>query len=505
MERLTEAPPRARRRAGLSRGVLCVAFVGAFHLATIRAGQDWGDDFSMYIHHAENLARGIPYAETGYIYNLHNPVVGPRTYPPGFPLLLAPIVRLFGRALWPMQVLVVLSLAGSLLLLLHLFRGVLPSPHLEVLVLLTGLNPVVWDAKDHVLADLPFLCLVLSSFAWFAQASAADAPGRRRMISGLLAGLFAYAAYATRVLGVVLVPTFLAHDLIRRRRVGAPAMAACAVFVLLAAAQYFVWLGDRSYLDQLTVTPALLERNALDYARSLSDLWTNGYSDVARKAFFLASSGLAALGYANALRVGMREAGWPDVFPWLYLAPVIAWPSFQGIRFLIPVIPFYLLYCLRGTRDLDETVARRWGRKHLVLAGLSAAAAVTYAAQYSRVQFGGFPTGVARPENVAFFDFVKTATDSNAVFVFSKPRALALYTGRKASAPFDPADPCLLWRYFAEIGASYVVTGPDQPEFDVAYLHRFVDQYPDDLRPLWRNGEVAVYRIERNPCAPTLP
>jgi len=505
LERLTEAPPRARRRAGLSRGALCVILVSGFHLATIRAGQDWGDDFSMYIHHAENLARGIPYAETGYLYNPYNPAVGPRTYPPGFPLLLAPLVKVFGRALWPMQVLVVLSLAGSLLLLLHLFRGVLPSPHLELLVLLTGLNPVVWDSKDRVLADLPFLCFVLLSFACFAQAASPDAPTRRRMISGLLAGFVAYAAYATRVLGVVLVPTFLAHDLIRRRRIGVAAVAPCAVFLLLAGAQYFVWLGDRSYLHQLTVTAPSLERNALDYARSLSDLWANGYSDVARKALFLAVGGLAALGYAKALRVGIREAGWPEVFPWLYLAPVIAWPSFQGIRFLIPVIPFYLLYCLRGTRDLDETVARRWGRKHLVLAGLSAAAAVTYACQYSTLQFGRFPTGVARPESVAFFEFVKSATDSNAVFVFSKPRALGLYTGRQASAPFNPADPCLLWRYVAEIGASYIVTGPDEPDFDVAYLHRFVDQYRGDLRLLWHSREVAVYRVERNPCAPVPP
>ena len=86
-----------------------------------------------------------------------------------------------------------------------------------------------------------------------------------------------------------------------------------------------------------------------------------------------------------------------------------------------------------------------------------------------------------------------------------KPRALGLYTGRQASAPFNPADPCLLWRYVAEIGASYIVTGPDEPDFDVAYLHRFVDQYRGDLRLLWHNGEVAVYRVERNPCAPVPP
>jgi hypothetical protein len=456
----------------------------------------------MYIHHAENLARGTPYAETGYIYNPHNPVVGPRTYPPGFPFLLTPIVSLFGRALWPMKALIVASLAGSLLLLIHLFRGVLPSPHLEALVLITGLSPVVWEFKDRVLADIPFLFFVLASFACFSQSVSPDASARRRLIYGVLTGFFTYVAYETRVLGIVLAPTFLAHDLIRHRRIGLPTAAACGVFVLLAGAQYLVWFGDRSYLDQMTVTAASVGQNLVAYARSLSDLWANGYADAGRKAFFLAASGLAALGYAKAVRAG---PGWPEVFPWLYVAPVILWPSYQGIRFLLPVIPFYFLYCLLGTRHLDEAVHRRSGRRNVVFAGLAAAVAVTYAGQYSTVQFGPFPTGVGRQESVRFFDFVRTATDPNAVFVFSKPRALALFTGRRASAPFRPADPCLLWRYLAAIGASYVVTGPDDPSLDDTYLHRFVHQYAGDLRPVWRGGDLAVYRVGRNPCAPSEP
>ena len=134
--------------------------------------------------------------------------------------------------------------------------------------------------------------------------------------------------------------------------------------------------------------------------------------------------------------------------------------------------------------------------------GLAAAVALTYVGQYSTLQFGRFPSGVGRPENMAFFEFIKSATDPNAVFVFSKPRALALFTERRASAPFTPADPCLLWRYLATIDASYVVTGPDEPYFDVAYLHRFVDQYRDDLSLVWQSSEVAVYRVERNPCEP---
>src|SRR5438093_11141663 len=80
-----------------SAAVLCVLAIGNFYLATIREGHDWGDDFSLYIRHAQNIARGAPYAETGYIYNAQNPGIGPRIYPPGFPVLLAPVVGIYPR------------------------------------------------------------------------------------------------------------------------------------------------------------------------------------------------------------------------------------------------------------------------------------------------------------------------------------------------------------------------------------------------------------------------
>ena len=59
-----------------------VVLTGVFHCSTMRAGHDWGDDFSMYVQHAKNLAEGRPYAETRYIYNPFRPMYAPRAYPP---------------------------------------------------------------------------------------------------------------------------------------------------------------------------------------------------------------------------------------------------------------------------------------------------------------------------------------------------------------------------------------------------------------------------------------
>ena len=482
-----------------SAAILCALLIGMFYLATIREGHDWGDDFSMYIRHAQNLARGEPYAETGYIYNPQNPAIGPRVYPPGFPLLLAPVVRMFGLDLRPMKILVIGFFAGSLLVMGPLFRNVLPAPYVVALVLIVGLNPYFWEFKDHVLSDLPFLFFVLLSLHLFTQADAPDASRHRRATLAVVSGVAAYAAYATRPLALTLIPCFLAHDLSRYRRVSTNAAVASAVAVALAGVQHVVWFHDSSYFDQVSNPVTAAQRNVPAYLRSLSDLWENGYSGLVRKIAFLAGSALAAFGYVRSLRARVSVF---HVFPAMYLAPVILWPSFQGTRFLIPIVPFYFCYCLLGVRRMDAAAERRSGTRNAILVVFLAAVLASYAGRYSTLQFGPLPQGIAKRESRELFEFVKTSTDPTDVFVFSRPRALALLTGRRVSGGYSPTDPCRLWQYMREIKASHVITGPEPDIFnaDAEYLGRFVSQFRNDFRRVMANGDLAVYRIERDPC-----
>jgi dolichyl-phosphate-mannose-protein mannosyltransferase len=468
------------------------ALIGLFYLVTIRPGQRWGDDFAQYVHHARNIASGAPYAETGYIYNPHNPAIGPRTYPPGFPLLLAPVVKLFGLDFRPMKILIVVCFAGVLLLMPHVFRRDLPAPYLAALILVTGLNPYFLDIKDDVISDIPFLCFTLLSLYAFQRAEEPD--NRRPLTTAVLAGLATYLSVATRVLGVVLIPCFLLHDLLRRRRITGMTAVTCGVAVVLTGVQYAVGPRDGSYFDQLALSATTVARNAVAYLRALSDIWDNGYTDLGRKAVFVVTAGLAVYGYRRALRLGPTAV---EIFPWLYIVPVIVWPANQGTRFLIPLIPFYLYYCMLGIRGLNVPLQAR----RRVIVALGVVVALLYGGKYSMMRFGPLADGVATPESVELFEFVKQATPPEAVFVFSRPRALALFTDRRASAPVVADDPCRLWQYFAEIGADYVITGPPASNEEAAYLERFVSAYPAGFRRDMGNRALAVYRIIGSPCA----
>jgi hypothetical protein len=265
------------------------------------------------------------------------------------------------------------------------------------------------------------------------------------------------------------------------------------VLIGLAGLQYVIWSNDDSYLDQLTSPLAAAQRNLPEYLRSAADLWENGYSDGLRKGAFLAGAVLATVGFVTSVRA---EPSVLHIFPWVYLGPVILWPAFQGIRFLIPIVPFYFAYCLLGARWMDAVLEQRRGPGNVVFAVFLSEVTLSYGARYSTLEFGPLPHGVATEEGVELFEFVKASTKAGDVFVFSRPRALALFTGRRASGPFGPADQCELWQYMEEIGASYVVTGPASDPFngDAVYLQSFVSRFRDDFTQVMANREVAVYK-----------
>jgi 4-amino-4-deoxy-L-arabinose transferase-like glycosyltransferase len=480
-------------------GTLSVLIVALFYLFTIREGHDWGDDFSQYIQHAANLANGASYTETRYLYNPANPSIGPRQYPPGFPVTLAPVVRTFGLDLQAMKVEVILFFVAALFLIDRLVQPLMPSAAGAAVVLAVGLNPYFWDFKDQVLSELPFLFFFLATLLCLTRVDEGDASQRQVWAFAVLGGAAMYAAYATRVVGVVLLPSLVMRDLIRHRLVTKQSLVATGVFVLLAGWQYVVWPRDTSYTDLLAVNLPIIAANLASYLRWLAAIWENGYADLPRRLLFVATAGLAVLGYAS---LWMRpKAMLLAVAPLFYLAVIVVWPLAQDTRFLIPVIPIYLACVVLGALSIDSVIARRWGRSHVLLGGLLAVVAVTYIARYSTLPFGHLPEGIGKPESVELFDFVKASTRGDDVFVFSRPRALSLFGERTVTPPSRSVDPCGFWRYIQRVGATYLVTGPGMANEEATYLAHFVHDFAPNLREVMRNADVVVYHVESAPAA----
>ncbi len=471
--------------------VLIVTAVLAFYLMAIREGQEWGDDFAMYIHHARNIAEGIDYKQTGYIYNQSIPLIGPNTYPPVFPLLLAPVYKIFGMDLTAMKVEIILAFFLSLLMIYLTFRDGLPWLYLIALIAAIGFNPLLCQFKENIVSDIPFLIFLYFSLFLIDRLYRQSITGIRQIFYVILIGISVYLAYGTRSIGLLLIPCLLGYDIITKRRLSFTTIKITALVAGLVILQSIFLHSDSSYSDQLHPTIGTIKHNLVIYTRALSDFWDNGYSKLLRLALFATVTGLAIVGYLARLK---EKITYFEIFIVVYLISIVIIPLDGGARYLIPIFPLYLFYAFTGIKTISR---RRLIIEGVIFAAVSLAIIGAYIAQYGKSDFGPIREGITRNETRQLFDYVTKNTNSTDVFVFRKPRAFALFTERSASAWHQPQDDNDLWNYLEKINADYVVVGPRYLEAaDQEYIRRFIDKYRDRFQETYTNPDFVVYKIK---------
>lgn len=461
-----------------------VLLVAVFHLLTLRDGVGWYGDSYQYVLHAENLVEGRPYADTGYI---HNPAryIAPVAYPAGFPLLLAPVIALFGVNVQAVTVLLALVWAATVAGLAFLFRHELPARYVYGLVLVVGLQPYLWELRHEPLSDLPFLLGAVLSLLCYERATRAAGNGvgpKRWAALAVLAGVAAAFAIATRPLGLLLIPAFLLADLARaRRRLRAFLVAAVSCGVLYGVYAGLVDLeaggrvaraggvsgggttgGEGGYdelirialLQHLGDLPRRVVERLTDYARATFVFWQipQPGGAVVKNVLMALSLIPVAIGLGHRVR---RRFGVIEAFCGLYALSLLPW-TFSGVRYLAPLIPFYYFYLFAGVVRLRALWERRARAVPVVVA---VAIVAVYALRYAPLLLDDQP----RPslDELAadpVYVYLREETPASTVVITSDdPRGAVFFSRRAASAaPLEVER----WAAFAgDVGASYVLIG----------------------------------------------
>ena len=517
-----------------------VALVGVFFLSTLRQGHSWGDDFAQYLQHANNIAQSTPYAATGYIYNPQNAIVGPQAYPPAYPAALAPVAALDGANLNAYKALGVFLFLIALLFVARLFSYDLSATNLWICLTIIGFSPVYWDVKDGIMSEHLFMPL------WYAALLAADDWYRRQKLygsqtlHGIILGLLIFLTCATRTVGIVLLPVVVVCEALIARRVTRVGVFSLATAIsLLAVERLILPASGAGYLEQLKgISVSQLLANAYSDTTSFSLIWQNGHWTGVRK---IAGAGFALLAAIGFLRANVWRPTPLGTAMAAYFAVIVVWPSADGLRMILPLLPAYVFYLLVGANSLSLTATRRaflkvgasqhcqeWPegsacpatdtRSSVKIAekfpydfkafGLHASiqligslalllfSLLSFGAAYSAADFGPLKGGIETPAARELFEFVRTHTEPADVCVFFKPRALALYTGRRSSAFPLGRDEEELWQYADSIGAKFIIvrldsadrTDDDQTSEMTA---RFAAR---DVEEMFDNSTFRVYR-----------
>ncbi len=483
------APPRSgveanpAPRSSLPHVVL--ALVCCIHLLTIRQGHGWGDDFAQYIAHARNLVEKQPYANTGYVLNPEAPEIGPSAYPPGLPVLLAPVYAACGLNFAAMKAVIAASLGLLLGLLVVLFRRDLSPLQTGVCLLLIGLNPYMFDLKEQVLSDLPFAAFVALSAVLVLRFEARPGPG-----PAMALGAAVYGAYAFRTVGALLMPA-LFLTAVTRLRAGRRMVlvAATGTFVVLAVSQaaLFGWSSD--YLLTLRkFDPAMLAYNLLFYPVSLYRLWGSGPTRNLALAVHAIAAAFAVYGYVKARSPRLRFL---EYFALLLLLTLLVWPVKGSTRFLIPLVPLWLFYAVRGFGLASDRMPLRLR----LSVGAAIAGAILGAVGASYYSYGVQrpPAGPAAPGFQRLARHIGRNTPDGSLILLAQPRALALFTSRRSAVCRCESADALL-DYARRVGASYVLAHESFP-VDRRRL-AFLGHRPEWFQRVYAGDGYQLFRID---------
>ena len=497
-----------------------IALMLLIHLVTLRPGHSWHDDFALYVLHARNIVQGIPYENTGFFYNSLDPHHSPRVYPPGFPLLLAPVYALFGLNLIALKLVVVAAAVTSVAVLAAIARDVMTPRLALVVAALYAFQPFLVRFKNLLLPDMVFVLFALLSLLLLCRLYS-DGPERRsRVPLALLTGICMYAAISLRTVGVTIIVAIALFHVLRLRPIRWPTVICVGTTLLLYAGQ-LAWMPDAAgYVTQMSDVAVQsgggsLQATLIQYAARIfsprevirlagatdvlwvdqGELWAmrvGGAQRVVVSVFVYATGMLAVLGYC----LRLRRATVLETFVPVYVLALLVWAFGGGARYLVPVMPLFIMYAVLGW---DWLYRRKLPLLKGVLGSLAVAVAVLYTVNLTRVPTGFYANGVTGQESLELFAYIRSCTPADARFIMHRPRTLALYTGRVAASGGRALDDAESLRQFLDAtDTRYVVT---QPGLRYEQLTRPSPEYFENV---FSNAQFGVYRYRTASSAPDL-
>jgi 4-amino-4-deoxy-L-arabinose transferase-like glycosyltransferase len=441
------------------------------------------DDFAAYVMQAANLVEHRRYTDIRYVPNPEAPWVSPANgYPPVYPLLLVPVYWLRGLDLRAMKMATVFTFAIFLAAFAKWVRPMV-SPRLRlVAVLLVGLSPAFWNYRDLISSEFPYL--MFSFLALLAIRRGSDV-GRGWQQAGwaLLAALLLYASYGTRTIGIALPGALLCAQLMRQRKPARFVMLVLGVFAGFTMVQSVLLTSPRGYMAVAHFSTTSVLDNVASYAKSLSHAWESGFSQAAQVGLTVVFSGFAAFAFWKRIREGSLEA----FYVVIYLGILIAWGAQIGVRGLLPVLPIYLTYMVLGITEAIEGWKKPKARA--LVAAVAVCMAITYFGGLRQRPWQAALANVNDTSAQELFTFLRSQTQPSDLLLFSKPRSLALFSGRAVGSlgVEEPAGESV--RFVRENGVRFVI----QSSWTPAAYDQLLASGQFEL--VFGNGDFRVYRV----------
>lgn len=458
-------------RGVVRRHLAVLVLVGVVFVICIvnqRPGHDWGDDFALYLNQSRALVEG----DVGEVLAVNRFTVqesswstfSPYSYPWGTPMLLSPVVAIWGLDYPKLKLVETVFFAGFLLVFYLLVVRRVGQIGGLVLVSLIGFSVSFVGWTDVVLSEMPYLFFIVMSLWWLDRLGDRGAwekgPLRQLVTLGLLIGF----TFSIRREGMVLVLALAvaqgAYLWRRRRREGEPPTPPIPwkrLSVPHATAAGFV-IGL-----QLLLPSVLFQRypetglhrvvdNALWFRDILAEHigltgpgvspWEYFGSNTLAVALFMLFIVFAVLGVVvRSLNHGSRDG--PLVALLFGSMLVVGIQPFHEGRYLMAITPFLAYFAYQGIAStIGDALSPSASKRARSIPGLLAVAFILlltmgnashlYDRTSYRIEYGGWTHwGPEDPAALDMFAAVRERTRRDEVLAFFRARAMNLYAERR--------------------------------------------------------------------------
>ncbi len=466
----------------------------------VRDSHDWGGDFAMYIMQAENIVQGIPQSETPYIYNPDNAVLGPPAYPIGFPLILSPVYAIFGNSIFALTLWVTCFLFGLGLIMSVFSRRYFSDLITFFLVMILIYNPWTMNMKLEIMSEFPFAFLLLLVVWLFEKYS--KGPFWAGIIIAILGGLL----ISVRVIGLVFPLAVLAFA-IRKRFIEKDkthvTKCVCGFFVSVGSVLVYLLLNNLIFAvpqaeggsyagiwghEKLTAT---LLNNLAYYTEQFKFFfspWGGSWNFLP----LILKAVIFTFTLLGMMKSFFRRLELADMIVILYFGILLIYPyRHAGIRFLFPVLPFLLIYLVRGLETVSIYPNIKKTIKVLFLGSL---VLLSYLNMFSYIIRTDHQVlqGPQEEASIDAFGYIIENTAEDAVVLFAKPRVLALYTGHQSLGNVKGSEPIEIANLIMKYDVGYVLV---QDEISDAAIKDFIYRQDGLCEYSWSNDKFVLYRV----------
>jgi hypothetical protein len=465
-----------------------VALIAVVYLANLTPEHVFvNDDFAAYVMHSANVVEGRSYTAINYVPNPQALWLAPSNgYPPVYPLLLAPAYKIWGLNLRALKVVTVLCFVGFLVIFAELMRPTL-SPLMSCCALLIlGFNPVFWEHRNVLLSEFPYLMFSFGALLAIQRVYKDLTADEVRIGMIVFVSILIYLTYGIRTIGIVLLPALVLADVLKFRKPSRFLIGVFALTAVLIAVQTLFLASPKGYLSAVELSPRAAASNAIFYAKTLSYVWSNGFSKKLQIGFALAFTALAAAGFTRRVWTN-RSAG--EFYLLGYVAILISWSAEIGMRGLLPILPLYFVCALEGFGRIVHPLGRLGGTVSLTVVLLLVG--FTYAGAIGTLSRKPAEPNVRDSTAQEMFIFLRANTQPAEVLVFPKPRTLALFTNRRVASLAPNEMPEDSFQFMKSIHAPILV----KPKWSPLSWQSLLDSHIGHPVEVFHNSEYQVFRM----------